>query len=287
MNGKSPTPEALTGSAAGAARWVQKVLNLFGLGALHPRSLANRMLARVISGRTVLAGPFAGMKYVHSSVGSVLLAKLLGTYELELQPIIEGICRQPASLLVDVGAAEGYYAVGLTRRCPTLRCIAFEAQADGRTLLKEMAEANGATPRIEVNGFCTRELLADALHAPEKTLLIMDVEGAEKELLDPVALPALAHCTILVELHPQFHPDIAEVIAARFAASHQQRIIHAQSRTVDELPFGAVARRLLGRWLILATTEYRPVRMSWLWMQPHLEQSPHGLAATDRTQSPP
>src|ERR1700722_7380135 len=64
---------------------------------------------------TVMAGPFAGMGYIESSVGSAHIPKLLGIYEGEIAPCIEQICRSRPELVVDLGAAEGYYAVGAAR----------------------------------------------------------------------------------------------------------------------------------------------------------------------------
>src|SRR3954451_18937011 len=68
-------------------------------------------------GLQVAHGPFAGMEYLpglEASSGD-LVAKLLGTYERELHPVIEGWIAQPPAHMIDIGSAEGYYAVGLTR----------------------------------------------------------------------------------------------------------------------------------------------------------------------------
>src|SRR5579859_5362525 len=59
----------------------------------------------------VRSGPFAGMRYVDASIGSAYLPKLLGIYERELHPVIEEACASRPGLIVDLGAAEGYYAV--------------------------------------------------------------------------------------------------------------------------------------------------------------------------------
>ena len=43
---------------------------------------------------------------------------LLGTWELELAEVWELIFANDFSVMVDVGAAEGYYAIGMTQaRC--------------------------------------------------------------------------------------------------------------------------------------------------------------------------
>ncbi len=83
-------------------------------------------LAQSRTADRVRAGPFAGMRYVDTSVGSCFIPKLLGTYERELASKVEWICRQQPELVVDIGAAEGYYAIGLAMRIPAARVVAFE-----------------------------------------------------------------------------------------------------------------------------------------------------------------
>jgi len=55
----------------------------------------------------VMAGPFAGNFYIQCGGGGAWLPRLLGTYEKELWPVIESICKSPFSHIVDIGSAEG------------------------------------------------------------------------------------------------------------------------------------------------------------------------------------
>src|SRR6266536_4427969 len=100
-------------------------------------------LVHTRNGGKILHGPFAGMRYITDSVGSALVPKLLGIYERELNGCIERACARQLPLIVDVGAAEGYYAIGLTRRNPNARVIAFEMEEKGRAALRRMADLNG------------------------------------------------------------------------------------------------------------------------------------------------
>src|SRR5207249_10415948 len=115
---------------------------------LRPRTFAHRMLMTRSAGG-ILAGPFAGMKYVSTSVGSVYEPKLMGTYELELHPIIEQLCKQQFSRIIDVGAAEGYYAVGMAMRSPRSEVIAFETTTEGQALIAQLAALNEVAARVE------------------------------------------------------------------------------------------------------------------------------------------
>ena len=66
----------------------------------------------------VAAGPFAGMSYpVQASEGG-RAPRLLGAYEASLHPVIETVIARAYRQVLDIGCAEGYYAVGLARRIP-------------------------------------------------------------------------------------------------------------------------------------------------------------------------
>ncbi len=77
-------------------------------------SLAREFTAR--HGFTIFSGPFAGMAYVARAVGSAVVPKLVGSYEQELHGVLADIAQTPYMVVVDVGCAEGYYAVGLAAR---------------------------------------------------------------------------------------------------------------------------------------------------------------------------
>lgn len=228
----------------------------------HPFALAEKKLESSSRGQ-VMQGPFKGMRYGRESVGSAYHPKLMGTYERELHRFIEKLCQQPFQSIVDVGAAEGYYAVGMARRFPNARVMAFESQVKGRELLEAMARANGVQDRITIKGHCEVADLRQVV-APQ-SLVIMDVEGAEMLLLNPDAVPALGSCTVLVELHDCFEPGISRRIEERFKATHHIETIRQRKRWVSDLPLRAP---LLNRWLLQMTNEFRAEKMSWFLMTP-------------------
>src|SRR5262249_14170280 len=86
------------------------------LGRWRSRVLANTYMAR--EGTTIRGGPFAGMDYVTEATEGALIPRLLGTYESELHPYILAFARMGPEAVIDVGSAEGYYAVGLARLMP-------------------------------------------------------------------------------------------------------------------------------------------------------------------------
>ena len=101
----------------------------------------------------MVSGPFEGMRYVDKAASSAYIPKLVGSYELELYPRIEGIRRQRFEIIIDVGAAEGYYAVGLAKMFPDARVIAYEADADAHEMLAELARRNDLAIIWRFEGF--------------------------------------------------------------------------------------------------------------------------------------
>ena len=212
-------------------------------------------------GLTVSGGPFAGLRYPDASASS-LIPKLLGAYERELHGAIEQATAAEPEQIVNVGAADGYYAVGLARRCPAARVHAFEADARARELLARVARTNQVT--LEIHGAATIDALGrlatarnDALDrlAAARTLVVIDCEGCEGTLLDPDQLPLLRTATIVAELHDFAVPG--DTVTARFAATHEVTIV----------PTGPQPPERESK-LSLALSEYRPGPMRWAVMIP-------------------
>lgn len=226
-------------------------------------------LVRSGTGGRVPKGPFAGMRYIHNAVGSAYVPKLLGIYERELNPFIEQACDLNFPLIIDIGAAEGYYAIGMALRNPRARVIAFEMEEKGRNALKEMAELNGVLSRVEIRAKCEPEDLVQILANSERALILCDAEGDEEILLNAETTPTLAHACLLVEMHEFISLGITDRVTKRFASTHSVRRIWQEDRHPSDLPFATLGTRLLPRsYLDWAVSEWRPERMSWLWMKP-------------------
>jgi hypothetical protein len=204
---------------------------------LHDRGvqrISTDVAARL--GSRVLAGPFTGLAYpAFTSAGSALFPKIIGSYEQELQPLIESLIARAYRIVVDIGAAEGYYAVGMATRLPHAAVYAFEADPRGAAQLAALAAANGVADRVIARGLCTVADLA-ALDLNGWPLIISDCEGAEVMLLDPRAVPALTRCDILLEFHTLRDTDPYALFRERFAETHDIEIIDVQPRDPSAYP---------------------------------------------------
>jgi hypothetical protein len=183
----------------------------------------------------IAVGPFQGLTYLDNQSG-IYPQKLLGTYEKELWPAVEAIAARDYSLIVDLGAAEGYYVCGLARRIPQARVIGFEAQHACHRYVRDLARRNGVLNRIECRGHCSALDLQSVLSDGQRTLVVCDVEGAEDDVLVPDLVPGLRHVDILVEVHDHIRPDVGARLLRRFSDTHDIQIFHSRPRQMRDIP---------------------------------------------------
>jgi hypothetical protein len=211
-------------------------------------------------GARVLAGPFAGMALPadNSWRDGDFMPKLIGSYESNLrEALVQAVARDPATV-INVGCAEGYYAVGLARMLPKATVYAFDIDPQACGICSGAAAENGVGARLVVGGRCTTEHLSKILELSGRTLLVLDCEGAERELLDPAKVPALSRCDMIVETHGS---DIVSELEARFRPTHIVSRIAQGGRDPNELaPLRSLAEP--DRWLLV--DEGRPEAMMWL-----------------------
>ena len=219
---------------------------------------------------TVRNGPFRGMRYPQrASVGSALVPKLLGSYERELQPVLEDIVARGHSEIVDIGCAEGYYAVGLALRLPAARVFAYDPNAKAIDLCRRMAELNGVADRLVTGSFCAVNTLR-SLPLTGRAIIVCDCEGYERELFTEDVVALLARHDVLIEVHDFSDIESSSLLRDRFRATHSITEIHSvddimkvRSYDFDELrDYDRATRRIL-------LAEKHPAIMEWLYLTPH------------------
>jgi hypothetical protein len=220
-----------------------------------------------IYGGVVQAGPFEGLVLpAEGSWDATTIPSIIGSYEEEIHEAIEELIAREPARVVNVGAAEGYYAVGFARRLPEAQVWAFDVDPEAQRLVPVTAALNGVIDRVHVAGRCTA-LELGAL-AGESTVVIIDCEGCEDELLDPKTAPQLRDSAILVELHDFVDAAISRRVLSRFEDTHRVTMFAARPRDVRSYP--ALAR-LARRDRAVAIDEGRPVDphpMEWALLVP-------------------
>jgi hypothetical protein len=137
-------------------------------------------------------------------------SKSSGRYEEELHETFHRALVWDPRQFVDIGASDGYYAVGFARQ--GLRVTAYEASDSARQLCLQLAEANDV--QIALLGACRR------IPELEHSLVLVDIEGNEDKLLSSRAARALRSSTVVVETHEFARPGVTNRLRSRFAGTH-------------------------------------------------------------------
>jgi hypothetical protein len=216
---------------------------------------------------TAQSGLFAGMRLSEKIAwgNGDFVTKLLGCYEQEIAPAIrEAVARHP-DVIINVGCAEGYYAVGLARLVPDVPVFAFDIYEPALGICRETAELNGVAHRITLGGRCSAEKIESLVRAAERPFLVLDCEGAELELLLGCPVEALSRASLLVECHDFDNRAITPSLSQRFRASHAISRIEQGPRDPNQYP---ELRGWHEHWRWLVMSESRPETMHWLFMTP-------------------
>jgi hypothetical protein len=215
------------------------------------------------NGMVVMQGPLKGLDFLPQSAEGCHIAKLLGCYEQPLQPFIENAVQKQYPTILNIGCAEGYYAVGMALRMPNTRVLAHDLNPKAQEICAELAQKNQVADRVAVGGLFTP---ADfAAYAGQKVLLMCDIEGAERELLDPQASPDLKGMDIIVESHECLITGVTQLLIDRFKATHDITLVQDDGqRKMDAPPHWFVNLAHLDQ--LLATWEWRSGPTPWLVM---------------------
>ena len=251
---------------------VEKLFGRLSMTAVEARRihLSNTLHASLDG--TVRHGPLQGLRVLREGSWGAgdLGAKLLGLYE---QEVLETLAahRGGFDVLVNLGAGDGFYGVGLVVAGMVGRSVCFEASEEGRAALLRTAELNGVADRVEILGAAGPDFMAHpsvAGLAPARRLILVDIEGGEFDLLTDEVLAAARESHLVVELHGRMvrggseqEARLLERLGTHFACS----LLMTGARDPARLPELA-SMGDSDRWLLCS--EGRPYPMRWACCAP-------------------
>ncbi|MFN9630002.1 MAG: hypothetical protein ACK59A_07190 [Cyanobacteriota bacterium] len=194
--------------------------------------IASSLIERAKRSGHVASGPFKGTLLTPGAEDHQW-NKTMGAYEFYLHDAVEDAIQRRPPLCIDVGAAEGYYTLGLAHRLPGSRHIAYEMVDEFRAILSQSI-AKQPVP-VQVKGICTREELIRDLASSAEGFLVMDCEGAEEMLLTAETMPHLKRWTVLLEVHDFQAPGAGEKILKLFADSHSVKVLQSWEPEASDL----------------------------------------------------
>jgi len=237
--------------------------------ARRTQDIANRVGALV--GNRVAYGPFKGLYIIESRWwGRDRAGMLLGLYEKEILDLFDNL---PAShrTFIDLGAADGYYAIGALISGKFDHSYCYEMSERGRKQLLHNAQINNVSNYLTIWGTAEPNFWKDLQRAGvdlSNVVMICDIEGAEFDLLDEPTLQAFQGATIIIELHDFIRKDgEQELRRLKGYAEKYFRVTEFVSGSRDPSAIPELKKFSDDdRWLICS--EDRPQLMTWLKLEP-------------------
>ena len=194
-----------------------------------PEGKVREVLEQLCPGARVQRGLCAGLQFPpERSAFSTVAPMLLGIYERPLQDrLLELTQTRNYDTIVDVGAADGFYAVGLALRCPAARVIACDTEPIAQRASRAMAELNGVSSRFEMRGHMDAQSLPAVVRDARRALILSDCERYEKQLFPAGSGEALARHDVVIETHDQLDYSISPHLKSVFAKSHRVEMLRA------------------------------------------------------------
>ncbi|NOD92924.1 hypothetical protein GS636_09030 [Ruegeria sp. HKCCD4884] len=223
------------------------------------------------SGSEVLCGPMKGFRFTENAFWgghSDTATKIFGLYEQQNLGILSN-SNKP--VLVDIGAADGFWGVGLVSTGNFEKSVCFEVSAKGREVIRETAEHNGVGDRVTVFGDAldnTAENIASVAPDPGDIFFLIDIEGVEFSLLTEDFLTQYRQSEFLIELHPQMVENgPAKLTAIEDFCGQYFQVTHVDGSVRDTSEMDKILK--LGddfKWPIIS--EGRGFPMQWLHLVP-------------------
>jgi hypothetical protein len=226
-----------------------------------------RSVREISSDLSVRHGVFKGMKYpLAAAVGSALIPKLIGSYESEIHGVIEEICSVGYTEIVDIGCAEGYYAVGLAMRISGAMVYAYDTDQTAIRLCKIMARLNGVGGRLLTGSYCDATTLK-SIPSSGRGLVVCDCEGCEKELFTPDTVRFLESWDLLIEIHDFIDAGISSQLRKQFESTHDLRVFASvdDAWKAGQCDYEEIQRYDLDKRTRLLA-EGRPTAMEWFFL---------------------
>ncbi len=207
----------------------------------------------------VFSGPFKGLVFSNKGWGSSEhLGMLAGTYEYPVVNYLSGLARH-STTFIDIGAASGYYSVGLAQAFPHLQVVAFESSPRSRKIMESNVLDNRVNHQIEILGKFEGDLPLE--FKLDSCFFLFDIEGGEYSLIDRDFLIRAKKCHFVVELHGQDDSKIERLqslFAEEFYVDSIANSIEETIRILDDLELtenetnliASDGRERRGRWLI-------------------------------------
>ncbi|MBS56861.1 MAG: hypothetical protein CMP16_03190, partial [Rickettsiales bacterium] len=132
--------------------------------------------------------------------------------------------------IINIGAAEGYYAIGFSLIFPDVKILAYEINHESNELLNKMIKFNKKQSQITTSAnLCYEDF--KKINPESRLLIFSDCEGYEFELFQKNIIEKLINSDLIVEMHTDNF--VATTLEKNFEQSHYIERVYLDKHLID------------------------------------------------------
>lgn len=220
---------------------------------------------------TIQIGPFKGMRLSQGDWWGKIdrPSMIFGFYEKEVLESLASL-KSKYNTLIDLGAADGYYAIGAVFSGLFEQSVCYEIEAEGQKQIKKNAIANNVLDFVKIRGEAKKNFYDEFTQEElDSSVILLDVEGEEFNIFSKKEdFLKLKKSTIIIESHALYFDD---------GYQKQKNLINIASEFFNVTELKMSSRDLSNieylekfsdsdRWLMCS--EGRGQLMSWIRLDP-------------------
>jgi len=223
---------------------------------------------------SVIYGPYKGMFFSennHWGIGD-LGPKIIGLYEFEVQnKLIDLVSNFKIENFVNIGAAEGYHAIGIAKKTRIQNFVLYEIDKKGQEILKENILKNELKKNIKIENKANLNSIYELNKKLDfsKTLFLIDIEGYELELFNDEILGLLKNSFLIIENHRFLLSKTKQIkyqeLVNKFDDSFNVELVSNTGRNISQIN---EIRNFSENELMMISSESRPKMMEWFVLTP-------------------
>lgn len=194
----------------------------------------------------------------------------LGVYEKHIQEKLFELGSKN-KVFIDIGAADGFHAIGLIKSGAIKKSICFEISKKGQQIIKRNAALNNLEKFVEIFGEANFKSLESVMKKiNNNALILIDIEGGEYELINDELINLLRESSIVIELH-DFYSDYREKskkMLDKLSRFFNIEYIEPTSINPNLYP---ILNNFPDDEKYLAFSESRPHKMRWILLTPRID----------------
>lgn len=149
-------------------------------------------------------GPYKGTKFSIKENRKIKFidygSYLLGLYEHNISDILINQKKNKLTNFVQLGTSVGYHAIGLIKNRYFNSAVCFEKDKAIKNILKKNIKINKCQKKIKVFSEAKENFYLQ-INRPEKTMILIDIEGQEFKILNFSSITAIKKCHVIIEIH--------------------------------------------------------------------------------------